>query len=290
MLVNKPDTRFKLNEDGVLVFHPIDKEDAERIWSDLRVELTFLRNNLSGKEDWLDIVPHEHTKIKIITHIEVIRIERILEATEEKFESVKNWFDKKNLNYPGSPEHQKQKARQRKYLDAYMAHIKRKIKGEDKVFKEEKITGLFKGQDIKWEKVIISLPAKEWTASYELRVRIKGKQRSEPFGLKEFGFWNLRGKKPTMLFVTLQALANVKSTIGHEGNKDEMRRFGKSVSALGKLLNRQLGIDGSPFNKKELLWSPKFKIKPDKDEGFITRDSKTVPYEDWMESDEDLMN
>ena len=103
MLVNKPDTRFKLNEDGVLVFHPIYKEDAERIWSDLRVELTFLRNNLSGKEDWLDIVPHEHTKIKIITHIEVIRIERILEATEEKFESVKNWFDKKNLNYPGSP-------------------------------------------------------------------------------------------------------------------------------------------------------------------------------------------
>ncbi len=140
MLVNKPDTRFKLNEDGVLVFHPIDKEDAERIWSDLRVELTFLRNNLSGKEDWLDIVPHEHTKIKIITHIEVIRIERILEATEEKFESVKNWFDKKNLNYPGSPEDQKQKARQRKYLDAYMAHIERKIKGEDKVFKEEKIT------------------------------------------------------------------------------------------------------------------------------------------------------
>ena len=290
MLVNKPDTRFKLNEDGVLVFHPIDKEDAERIWSDLRVELTFLRNNLSGKEDWLDIVPHEHTKIKIITHIEVIRIERILEATEEKFESVKNWFDKKNLNYPGSPEDQKQKARQRKYLDAYMAHIERKIKGEDKVFKEEKITGLFKGQDIKWEMVIISLPAKDESASYELKVRIKGTRKSESFSLKEFGFWNNRDNKPNRLFVALKALANVKSTIGHEGKKDEMRRFGKQVSALGKLLNRQLGIDGSPFNKKELLWSPKFKIEIEKDEDFISRDSKTVPYEDRMESDEDLMN
>ena len=287
MLVNKPDTRFKLNEDGVLVFHPIYKEDAERIWSDLRVELTFLRNNLSGKEDWLDIVPHEHTKIKIITHIEVIRIERILEATEEKFESVKNWFDKKNLNYPGSPEDQKQKARQRKYLDAYMAHIERKIKGEDKVFKEEKITGLFKGQDIKWEKVIISLPAKEWTASYELRVRIKGRRKSESFSLKEFEFWNKRDNKPNRLFFVLQALANVKSMLSLEGKKDEMRRFGKSVSALGKLLNRQLGIDGSPFNKKELLWSPKFKIEIEKDEDFISRDSKTVSYEDWMKSDED---
>jgi hypothetical protein len=149
---------------------------------------------------------------------------------------------------------------------------------------------LFHGKNIEWEKVIISLPAKEWTASYELRVRIKGKQRSEPFGLKEFGFWNLRGKKPTMLFVTLQALANVKSTIGHEGNKDEMRRFGKSVSALGKLLNRQLGINGSPFNTKELHWTPKFKIEIEKDEDFISRDSKTVHYGEWMSSEEDLMN
>ena len=149
---------------------------------------------------------------------------------------------------------------------------------------------LFHGKNIEWEKVIISLPAKEWTASYELRVRIKGKQRSEPFGLKEFGFWNLRGKKPTMLFVTLQALANVKSTIGHEGNKDEMRRFGKSVSALGKLLNRQLGINGSPFNTKELHWTPKFKIEIEKDEDFISRDSKTVHHENWMSSEEDLMN
>jgi len=53
------------------------------------------------------------------------------------------------------------------------------------------------------------------------------------------------------------------------------------------LLNRQLGIDGSPFNKKELLWSPKFKIEIEKDEDFISRDSKTVSYEDWMKSDED---
>jgi len=149
---------------------------------------------------------------------------------------------------------------------------------------------LFHGKNIEWEKIIISLPAKDETASYELKVRIKSTRESESFSLKEFGFWNNRDNKPNRLFVALKALANVKSTIGHEGNKDELIRFGKTVSTLGKLLNRQLGIDGSPFNKKELLWSPKFKIKPDKDEGFITRDSKTVPYEDWMESDEDLMN
>jgi len=149
---------------------------------------------------------------------------------------------------------------------------------------------LFHGKNIEWEKIIISLPAKDETASYELKVRIKSTRESESFSLKEFGFWNNRDNKPNRLFVALKALANIKSMLSLEGNKDELIRFGKTVSTLGKLLNRQLGIDGSPFNKKELLWSPKFKIKPDKDEGFITRDSKTVPYEDWMESDEDLMN
>jgi len=75
---------------------------------------------------------------------------------------------------------------------------------------------LFHGKNIKWEKVIISLPAKDETASYELKVRIKSTRESESFSLKEFGFWNKRDNKPNRLFVALKALANIKSMLSLE--------------------------------------------------------------------------
>ena len=80
----------------------------------------------------------------------------------------------------------------------------------------------------------------------------------------------------------MKALANVKNMLGTKGKKHEMRRFGRNVSALGKLLNKRFGIDSYPFNKKELFWSPKFKIKQEKDDEIVSRDPKTVEHKDWM--------
>ena len=125
----KINRNFTEKSDGIIEFTPIAEGDARIIYNYLRDHLSYLRKKINQEQNLLDITSKENNDLKKDCLKNLIMFKADLEVTENKFESVKRWFDENNLPYPGSPEDQKQKARQRKLLEDY---ISRKAGGKRK--------------------------------------------------------------------------------------------------------------------------------------------------------------
>jgi len=141
----KIERKFTENSDGTIEFTPLAEGDARIIYNYLRDHLSYLRKKINQEQNLLDITPKENEILLKGCLKNLIMFKADLEVTENKFESVKRWFDKNNLPYPGSPEDQKQKARQRKLLEDHISQKRKKVEGG-------KIIGKQKSKEIKKSK------------------------------------------------------------------------------------------------------------------------------------------
>mgnify|MGYP001223687700 CR=1 FL=1 len=122
---------FTENSDGTIEFTPIAKDDARLTYRHLIEHLSNYREKIKEEQNLLDITPKENEDLLKGCLNNLIKYKVELRVVENQFESVKRWFDKNNLPYPGSSKDQKQKERQKEYLDEYKALIQRKFKGGD---------------------------------------------------------------------------------------------------------------------------------------------------------------
>jgi hypothetical protein len=254
---------------------------------ELEWEMDEIKQNI-GKlynvDDDIILMPSDdyfNTKVNRMLKESINEFNKNVEKAEETVPTKNDNFDSKNTDIPDAiaelendlTEKKKELAlSEKELLDSV---LKLQSKGNS--------IALFKGQNLKWEHIIFTIPAESYTSSFEFRVRIKSSQKTYSFSLKEFGFWNNRDKVTNRHFNTLMALATIQANIGKKPHSKGLRKFGKNVSALGKILNNQLGVDGSPFQDINLFWTPKFKIVIDKIDESVYHDPRTSTYNDGIE-------
>ena len=109
-------------------YTPIDEDQARLDYDQLRERLSFLRKKIISKQELLDITPKENEDLQrhCLEYLKVHKDE--LRKSENQFESVKRWFDKNNLPYPGSPTDQLNKEKSRKLREDYVSLIRKKVK------------------------------------------------------------------------------------------------------------------------------------------------------------------
>ena len=106
---------FSKNSDGTVEFTP------RYIFDQLRDRISDLREKIDKEQNQLYITPKEDVAIKVIIMKKLIIYKVELGKTEDKFKSVKEWYDKNNLPYPHSTEDQRKK----KLLEDYISRKKR---------------------------------------------------------------------------------------------------------------------------------------------------------------------
>jgi hypothetical protein len=124
----KINRNFTEKSDGIIEFTPIAEGDARIIYNYLRDHLSYLRKKINQEQNLLDITPKENENLLKGCLKNLIMFKADLEVTENKFESVKRWFDKNNLPYPGSHK-DRLKIKRRELLEDY---ISRKAGGKRK--------------------------------------------------------------------------------------------------------------------------------------------------------------
>ena len=162
----KIERKFTENSDGTIEFTPLAEGDARIIYNYLRDHLSYLRKKINQEQNLLDITPKENEILLKGCLKNLIMFKADLEVTENKFESVKRWFDKNNLPYPGSPEDQKQKARQRKLLEDHISQKRKKVEGG-------KIIGKQKSKEIKKTKKKKTVKHRPRTIKRNIEIRSK---------------------------------------------------------------------------------------------------------------------
>ena len=173
----KINRNFTEKSDGIIEFTPIAEGDARIIYNYLRDHLSYLRKKINQEQNLLDITPKENENLLKGCLKNLIMFKADLEVTENKFESVKRWFDENNLPYPGSPEDQKQKARQRKLLEDYTSQKRKKVEGG-------KIIGKQKSKEIKKSKKKKTVKHRPRTIKRNKEIRSKYHELTETDYLK----------------------------------------------------------------------------------------------------------
>ena len=128
---------FSKNSDGTVEFTPITVDRARRKYRQLIEGLSDLRKMIDSEQNLLDLTPKENDVLKrdCLNNLIIYKVE--LKKTENCFKSVKMWYDKNNLPYPGSEKDGLLKKKQKELLEKYKSQIRKKIggaknRGEDK--------------------------------------------------------------------------------------------------------------------------------------------------------------
>ena len=121
------DNLFEYNNDGMLQFFPIDETDARKIYFDLIKDKDYLRNKIVQEEHLLDLLAGDNGGIKKPSIEALILLKDRLNKTKDKFESIKNWYDKNNIPSPGSSEDHKKIKLQKLYVEKVRERIVNEI-------------------------------------------------------------------------------------------------------------------------------------------------------------------
>ena len=120
---------FSKNSDGTVEFTPIAKDQASIIYEQIRKQLSYLRQKIDNEQNLLDVTPkgNDDLKIDCLNNLIIYKVE--LKKTENCFKSVKMWYDKNNLHYPGSEKDGLLKKKHKELLEKYKSQIRKKIGG-----------------------------------------------------------------------------------------------------------------------------------------------------------------
>lgn len=117
------DNLFEYDDDGVLQCYPIDEKDARETYINLIKEKDDLRTKINQEEHLLDLLSGDN-QIKNKSSLKVlILLKDRLNKTNDKFESIKNWYDENKIPPPGSSEDNKKIKLQKLYVEKVRARI-----------------------------------------------------------------------------------------------------------------------------------------------------------------------
>ena len=117
------DSLFEYDDDGVLQCYPIDEKDARETYRNLIKEKDDLRTKINQEEHLLDLLSGDN-QIENKSSLKVlILLKDRLNKTNDKFESIKNWYDENKIPPPGSPEDNKRIKLQKLYVEKVRERI-----------------------------------------------------------------------------------------------------------------------------------------------------------------------
>ena len=117
------DNLFEYDDDGVLQYYPIDENDARETYRNLIKEKNHLRKKIAKEEHLLDLLSGDN-KFENKSSLKVlILLKDRLNKTNDKFESIKNWYDENKIPPPGSSEDNKKIKLRKLYVEKVRERI-----------------------------------------------------------------------------------------------------------------------------------------------------------------------